>query len=328
MGAPHMKPSFILSTLIISLILLNPLHLLHAQEYPNKPIRIILPFPPGGGADVLMRPLGKTLTEILGQPILLDNRPGANGNIGAEIVAKSPPDGYTLLVGNSSIPISVALYSQLNYDPLKDLTPITLLTNTPSLLAANPQFKAKTVSELIAMAKKSPGQINYGSAGIGSTPHLGMEMLSMASGTKFTHVPYKGSGPAVTAALGGEIDVLITNTSTILAQVQAGKLTPLGTTTLKRTPLLPSVPAISETVNGFELNTWYGLFGPANLPKQIVNKLNIAFTQAINTPEIKQQLVLMAYDPDPSSPEAFAKLLLNDVALWSNIIKSTGITAD
>ena len=150
----------------------------------------------------------------------------------------------------------------------------------------------------------------------------------MASGTKFTHVPYKGSGPAVTAALGGEIDVLITNTSTILAQVQAGKLTPLGTTTLKRTPLLPSVPAISETVNGFELNTWYGLFGPANLPKQIVNKLNIAFTQAINTPEIKQQLVLMAYDPDPSSPEAFAKLLLNDVALWSNIIKSTGITAD
>ncbi len=299
-----------------------------AQEYPNKPIRIVLPFPPGGGADVLMRPLSKKLTEILGQPILLDNRPGANGNIGAEIVAKSPADGYTLLVGNSSIPISVGLYSQLNYDPLKDLTPITLLANTPSLLATNPEFKAKTVAELIALAKKSPGQINYGSAGIGSTPHLGMEMFSVATGTKFTHIPYKGSGPAVTAAMGGEIDILITNTSTILAQVQSGKLSPLASTTATRSALLPNVPVIAETVTGFELNTWYGLFGPGGLPKPIVDKLNSAFTRALNTPEIKQQLISMAYDPAPSSPEAFMKLIRSDITLWGNVIKSTGVTAE
>lgn len=323
-----MKPLTKLLSLLLGVTYLHiPLHGF-AQEYPNKPIRIVLPFPPGGGADVLMRPLSKKLTEILGQPILLDNRPGANGNIGAEIVAKATADGYTLLVGNSSIPISVGLYSQLNYDPLKDLTPIILLANTPSLLAANPQFKAKTVAELITLAKKSPGQINYGSAGIGSTPHLGMEMFSVATGTKFTHIPYKGSGPAVTAAIGGEIDVLITNTATILAQVQSNKLTPLASTTASRSALLPNVPVIAETVTGFELNTWYGLFGPGGLPRPIVDKLNTAFTKALNTPDIKQQLISMAYDPAASSPEAFMKLLRSDITLWSNVIKSTGVTAD
>lgn len=304
------------------------MHHLQAEEYPLKPIRIVIPFPPGGGADVLLRPLSKKLSEILGQPIVLDNRPGANGNIGAEIVAKSIADGYTLLVGNSSIPISVALYSRLNYDPLKELTPITLLANTPSLLVVNPQFKARTVSELIALAKKAPGQINYGSAGIGSTPHLGMEMLGLATGTKFTHVPYKGSGPTVSAILGGEIDALIINTATILPQVQAGTLIPLGTTTSNRSALLPTVPTIGETVAGFELNTWYGLFGPAGLPAPIIAKLNNAFAQALNAPEIRQQLISMAYEPAPSTPEAFSKLLRSDVVMWTKTIKSIGVTAE
>jgi tripartite-type tricarboxylate transporter receptor subunit TctC len=321
-----MKNNFFKVVFLIAFSFLNATSF--ADEYPSKPIRIIVPFPPGGGADVLMRPLSKKLTELLGQPIVLDNKPGANGNIGADYVAKAAPDGYTLLIGNSSLSISTALYSQLSFDPVKDLAPIALLVNTPSLLVANPKFKAKNISELIEYAKQNPGKINYSSAGIGSTPHLGMEVLGLATGTKFTHIPYKGSGPAVAALLANEVDVQITNTSTVLPQVQAGKLTPLGTTTLKRTPILASVPSISETIPGFELNTWYGLLGPAGLPKGIIQRLNQAFTNCLNTPEIKQQLISMAYDPDPSSPEAFSALIKKDNIYWANIIKTTGIKAE
>ena len=321
-----MKNNFFKVVFLIAFSFLNASSF--ADEYPSKPIRIIVPFPPGGGADVLMRPLSKKLTELLGQPIILDNKPGANGNIGADYVAKAAPDGYTLLIGNSSLSISTALYSQLSFDPVKDLAPIALLVNTPSLLVANPKFKAKNISELIEYAKQNPGKINYSSAGIGSTPHLGMEVLGLATGTKFTHIPYKGSGPAVAALLANDVDVQITNTSTVLPQVQAGKLTPLGTTTLKRTPILASVPSISETIPGFELNTWYGLLGPAGLPKGIIQRLNQAFTNCLNTPEIKQQLISMAYDPDPSSPEAFSALIKKDNIYWANIIKTTGIKAE
>jgi len=316
------KIVFILSAFIFAI----PLSF--AQEYPNKPIKIVIPFPPGGGADVLMRPLSKRLSELLGQTIVLDNKPGANGNIGADYVAKSAPDGYTLLLGNSSLPISAALYSQLPFDPVKDLTPIALMVNTPSVLVANPKFKAKNITELIELAKLEPGKINYSSAGIGSTPHLGMELLGNLTGTKFTHIPYKGGGPAVSAVLANEVDVLITNTSTVLAQVQAGKLTPLGTTTLKRTPVLASVATISETVPGFELNTWYGIFGPTGVPKNIIQRVNQAFFQCLNTPEIKQQLIALAYDPDPGSAEILSALLKKDIANWANIVKLTGIKAE
>ena len=299
-----------------------------AQEYPSKPIKIVIPFPPGGGADVLMRPLSKKLSELLGQTIILDNKPGANGNIGADYVAKSAPDGYTLLLGNSSLPISSALYSQLNFDPIKDLSPIAIMVNTPSVLVANPKFKAKNISELISIAKEDPKKINYSSAGIGSTPHLGMEVLGIATGTQYTHIPYKGGGPAVSALLANEVDILITNTSTVLAQIQAGKLVPLGTTTLKRSPVLSAVPSISETVPGYELNTWYGIFGPSGMSKSIVQRINQAFIQCLNSPEIKQQLIALAYDPDPGSAEVLAALLKKDTAYWANIIKITGIKAE
>jgi tripartite-type tricarboxylate transporter receptor subunit TctC len=205
---------------------------------------------------------------------------------------------------------------------------MAVLVNTPSVLVANPKFGAKNIPELIALAKQDPGKINYSSAGIGSTPHLGMEVLGIATGTKYTHIPYKGGGPAVSAVLANEVDVLITNTSTVLAQIQAGKLVPLGSTTLKRTPVLSSVPSISETVPGFELNTWYGIFGPAGVPKNIVQRVNQAFIQCLNSPEIKQQLISLAYDPDPGSAEALAALLKKDNAYWANVIKITGIKAE
>ena len=323
-----MKIAFAKSVFLLVNVVFTMSQISLAQEYPTKPIKIVIPFPPGGGADVLMRPLSKKLSELLGQSIILDNKPGANGNIGADYVAKSAPDGYTLLLGNSSLSISTALYTQLTYDPIKDLTPNAVMVNTPSVLVANPKFKAKNITELIDLAKQDPGKINYSSAGIGSTPHLGMELFGIATGTKYTHIPYKGGGPAVSALLANEVDILITNTSTILAQVQAGKLTPLGTTTLKRTPILSSVPTISETVPGYELNTWYGIFGPAGVPKHIVQRLNQAFIQCLNSPEIKQQLVSLAYDPEPGSAEALAILLKKDNANWAQVIKITGIKAE
>jgi len=323
-----MQVTFAKYVFILASIIFSTHQFSFAQEYPIKPIKIVIPFPPGGGADVLMRPLSKKLSDLLGQTVILDNKPGANGNIGADFVAKSAPDGYTLLLGNSSLPISNALYSQLSFDPIKDFTPMAVLVNTPSVLVANPKFGAKTIPELIALAKQDPGKINYSSAGIGSTPHLGMEVLGIATGTKYMHIPYKGGGPAVAAVLANEVDVLITNTSTVLAQIQAGKLVPLGSTTLKRTPVLSSVPSISETVPGFELNTWYGIFGPAGVPKSIVQRVNQAFIQCLNSPEIKQQLIALAYDPDPGSAEALAALLKKDNAYWANVIKITGIKAE
>jgi len=300
----------------------------NAEDYPTKPIHIVIPFPPGGGADVLMRPLSKKLNEILGQPIILDNKPGANGNIGALFTAKSSADGYTLLVGNSSIPISVSLYRNLGYSPLKDLTMVSLITIAPSTLVTNPMFPAKNVSDLIRLAKAQPGKINYGSAGSGSTPHLGMEMLGLATGAKFTHIPYKGSGPAVTALLGNEVDVLITNTSTILSQVQAKKLNPIAVTSLNRSPIMPDLPTIAETVPGFEVKTWYGLFGPANLPKEIVNKLNAAIVEAIRTPEIKEQLIRSGYEPETTTPEGFLQLMKDDVVSWGKVVKASGVQID
>jgi tripartite-type tricarboxylate transporter receptor subunit TctC len=323
-----MKSSLAKYILVLTHFIFCTTNISFAQEYPSKPIKIVIPFPPGGGADVLMRPLSKKLSELLGQTIILDNKPGANGNIGADFVAKSSPDGYTLLLGNSSLPISSALYTQLNFDPIKDLTPIAMMVNTPSVLVANPKFKAKNISELIAIAKEDPKKINYSSAGIGSTPHLGMEVLGIATGTQFTHIPYKGGGPAVSALLANEVDILITTTSTVLAQIQAGKLTPLGTTTLKRSPVISAVPSISETVPSYELNTWYGLFGPAGLPKNIALRLNQAFIQCLNSPEIKQQLISLAYDPDPGSAEVLATLLKKDTTHWANVIKVTGIKAE
>ena len=316
-----------LSSLLLSLSTLFS-SVAFSQEYPNKPIHNVVPFPPGGGGDVLLRPLSKKLTELLGQPIVIDNKAGANGNIGASFVSKAAPDGYTLLLGNSSIPISVSLYSPLGYDPIKDFSMIGMVSIAPSTLVANPKFAAKSIPDLLAIARANPGKVNYASAGSGSTPHLAMEMIRLSTGASMTHIPYKGGGPAVAAVLGGDVDILVTNTSTILAQVQGGKLNPLGVTSVKRSPLFPNVPTIGETVPGFELKTWYGLMGPANLPKEIIQKLNAVIIKAVSSPEIKDQLLQMGYEPESSSPDVLSKLMREDIKNWEQIVKLSGAKVD
>lgn len=300
-----------------------------AQDYPSKPVKVVVPFPPGGGGDVLMRPLSKKLTELLGQSVVIDNRPGANGNVGADHVAKSAPDGYTLLLGNSSLPISVTLYKQLSFDPLKDLTTISLVSLTPSALVVHPSVPAKSIADVISLAKARPGKLNFASAGSGSTPHLGMEMLKTIAGIDMVHVPYKGGGPAVTAVMGGQVDMLITNISTILPQTRAGKLNAIGVTSPKRSAVLPNVPNIAESgVPGFEMTTWYGLMGPAGLSRDIVSRLNSAVATAVSSPDSRELLVGLGYEPESSTPEAFSALIRDDIAKWGKVVKTSGATAD
>lgn len=300
-----------------------------SQAYPSKPIRIVVPFPPGGGGDVLMRPLSRKLTELLGQTIIVDNRPGANGNIGADYVAKAPPDGYVLLLGNSSLPISASLYKQLPFDPAKDLTMIGLVSITPSALVVHPSVPAKSISELISLAKARPGKLNFASAGSGSTPHLALEVFKTMAGVDIVHVPYKGGGPAVTGVIAGEVEMLVTNVSTILTQVRGGRLNAIGVTSLKRSAALPNVPTIAESgLPGFEIKTWYGLMGPAGMPKEIIARLNAAVTAAVNAPDLRDQLIGMGYEPEGSSPEALSDLMREDITKWAKVVKSSGATAE
>ena len=299
-----------------------------AQDYPSRPIRVVVPFPPGGGADVLMRPFGKKLSDILGQPIVLDNRGGANGNIGADHVAKSAPDGYTLLIGNSSLPISATLYEKLSFDPLKDLTMIGLVSNTPSALVVHPGVPARNMAELIALAKAQPGKLNFGSAGTGSTPQLSIEQLKTMAGVDMVHVPYKGSGPAVAAVLAGDVQVLVSNVGTVLAQIKAGKLRALGVTSAQRVAVLPEVPPIGETVKGYDSRTWYAMMGPANLPPAIVARLNSAIAEALRAPDVRKQLLDTGYEPESNTPQAMATLFREDIAVWSKVIKASGTKAE
>jgi tripartite-type tricarboxylate transporter receptor subunit TctC len=276
-----------------------------------------------------MRPLSRKLTELLGQPILVDNRAGSNGNIGADHVAKSAPDGYVLLLGNSSLPISASLYAHLPFDPIKDLTMISLVSITPSALVAHPSVPVKTTADLIALAKARPGKLNYASAGSGSTPHLSLEMLKTMAGIDMMHIPYNGGGPAVTGVLSGQVDVLVTNISTILPQVRAGKLNAIGVTSLNRSAVLPNVPTIGESgVPGFEVKTWYGLMGPAGLPKDVIARLNAAIAAAVNSPDLREQLVGLGYEPESSTPEALSTLMREDIGKWSKVVKSSGAKAD
>ena len=299
------------------------------DKYPSKPIRIVIPFPPGGGADAVARPLAPLLTEALGQPIVIDNRGGANGNIGAEIVAKAPPDGYTLLLANSSLTISRGLYTRLPFDALVDFTPISLIGVTPSVLATHPAVPARTVREFVGLAKARPGELSYGSSGIGSTMHLGAALLQSMAGLDTVHVPYKGGGAAIADALSGQTDFIFVNPVAVLAQIKAGKLNALAVTSKKRLAILPDVPTFEEVgYPGLLSSTFYGLLGPAGLPPAHVMRLNAAAVAAVARKELADHLVALGYEMESNTPEQFATFLRDDAAQWLRLVKLTGASAE
>ena len=315
--------------LVISLIGLVISFNGQAQSYPNQPIRLVIPFAAGGPSDELARGFSQKLGESLGQPIIIDNKPGAGTNLAAEFVAKSKADGYTIflmMVGTQAI--NETLYKKLSYNTIKDFSPISLVASSSLMLVANPSVPVKSVADLIAYLKTNPGKINFGSSGTGTPLHLGGELFNVQAGTTLNHVPYKGAAPALTDVLGGQIQTAMVGTPAALPFVKTGKLTAIGVTSLKRSSNAPEIPAIAETLPKFEVELVYAMVAPAGTPKDIINKLNSQLVSVLNNPEIKSQLNSKGFDVTSSSPEQLGEYIKSEVSKWAPIVKKSGATAD
>jgi tripartite-type tricarboxylate transporter receptor subunit TctC len=300
------------------------------QPYPAKPVRFVVPFAPGGGVDISSRILGQRLREQSGYTVVVDNRPGANGNLGAEMVAKAPPDGYTLLMSAVTLQIiNSALYAKLPYDLVRDFAPISLTTYSPLFLAVHPSLPAKNVKEFIALAKTRPGQLNYGSSGTGSSLHLAGVMFDKATGIKTLHVPYKGGGPAMIDLVAGHIEFSWPLLAIVQPFVDVGKVRLLGVAALKRYPDLPSVPTIAEQgVPGFEAETVYGVMAPIGTPRAIQEKLNADVVKALGAPDMKKKMQEQGMVPQPTTQEEFARYLTRNISLYTKVVKESGIQVD
>jgi len=293
------------------------------QAYPSKPIRLVIPFSPGG-TDIMGRVVATAVSKSLGQMVVVDNRPGASGAIGAEIVVHAEPDGYTLLMTSSSYAASAA-YRKLTYDPIRDIQPIILMATTGLIFVVHPSVLVKSIKELIAYAKANPGKLNYGSVGTGSINHLAVELFKLKAGVNMVHIPYKGAGQALPAAVAGEIQLAPFGMVSTLPHVREGRLRAIGVTTLKRSSLLPDVPAISETVYGYEVVHWYGIWGPKGLPKDIVQRWNSEVAKVLRMDEMKQRMRGEGLEPGDGPPEKFLKLIGGSVETWRNVIKEAKI---
>jgi tripartite-type tricarboxylate transporter receptor subunit TctC len=306
---------------------------IHAQPataaeapYPNKPIRIIVGFPPAGAADIFARLVGQKLTDVWGQPVVVDNRPGAGSTIGSEITANSTPDGHTLMAVSASYATSAGLYKKLNYHPIDSFAPITMIVSNANVLLAHPSVQAKSARELVAMGKANPGKLTMGSAGTGSITHLAGELFANMAAIKVTHVPYKGGGPNLTALLGGEIQLSVASVPASLGHIKAGRLKALGITTLKRSTVLPEVPPIAESgVPGYEAKNWYGILAPAGVPKPIVAKLNKQINEVLRVPDFAEAVAKQGGEVEGGTPEEFRKYLESEIAKWSKVIKAAGV---
>jgi tripartite-type tricarboxylate transporter receptor subunit TctC len=299
-----------------------------AAGYPTRPIRMLVGFSPGGGTDVAIRIIGKKLSEIWGQQIIVDNRPGAGGLVAFEIVAKANPDGHTLLATSPSFAIQPGLTSKLPFDPIRDFAPITVASVAPYLLVVYPGVEAKTVKELVALAKSSPGKLNYASGGIGSAQHLAAELFRLMAGVDIVHVPYKGA-VSVPDVIGGRIQLLFSGVPQALAHVQGGRLRALGVTTLKRAAVLPNVPTIAEAgVPGYQVTVWYGVLATGRTPQSVLEKLNAGFVQAIQSPDVRQQLAAMGLEAVGNSAREFAMTVNSEIKQWADVIKRAGIKAE
>lgn len=300
-----------------------------AQNFPAKPIRIVVPLAAGGPGDVLTRAVAQKLTDNLGQQVVIDNRPGANTNIGNESVAKSAPDGYTLLSTASTLTINPALYANLPYDAVKSFTPVSLIAWTPLVLVVHPSLPVKSVPELVALAKARPGQIYYGSAGSGSVLHLAGEMLNTMARIELVHVPYKGVTNAFSDLLGGQISLMFPGAPIALPQARAGKLRALATTGEKRAPAAPELPTVAETgFPGYEVSVWYGLLAPAGTPAATVNRLNAEIVKVVQLPEIAERWATLGAEPLTNTPEQFAVFIKNDLAKWAKVVRDSGAKVD
>ncbi|HXJ09823.1 MAG TPA: tripartite tricarboxylate transporter substrate binding protein [Burkholderiales bacterium] len=313
----------------LALLLLFAFAVKAADSYPSKPVHLILPFPPGGGTDILGRLIGEQLTVRLGQPVVQENRGGAGGNLGAEAVARAAPDGYTLLLAAPTLAISPTLYPKLAYDPLKDLAPIALVATVPNVMVTHPSVPARTLQEFIALAKRRPGELNFGSGGAGTSNHLGGELFNMVAGVKLVHVPYKGVNLAMQDVLAGNVQLVFIGIPAAAPHIRAGKLRALAVVAPQRSSALPDVPTAAEAgLPGFEVTTWYGVLAPAGTPRAIVERLNTELGRIMLAPELQPRLADMATEPRSGTPEAFAAYLREETAKWGKVIRDAGLRAE
>jgi len=298
-----------------------------AQAYPTRPVRMVAPFAAGGPADILARLIGQWLSERLGQPFVIENRPGAAGNIGTEVVVKSPPDGYTLILAGSPNMINATLYDKLNFNFIRDIAPVAGIVRFPLVMAVHPSVPAKTVPEFIAHAKANPGKINMASGGIGATPHVAGELFQMMTGVRMIHVPYRGAAPALTDLLAGQVQVSFANTVASIEYIRAGKLRPLAVTTATRSEALPDISTVGEFVPGYEASGWSGIGSPKNTPSQIVDKLNAETNAGLADPKIKARLADLGGTPLAGSPADFGKFIADETEKWGKVVRAANIKA-
>jgi tripartite-type tricarboxylate transporter receptor subunit TctC len=302
---------------------------LSQSPYPARPVRLIVPFPPGGGTDTMARGIAPKLSEFLGQQVVLENRGGAGANIGAEIAAKSPPDGYTLMLATITNAIGATLYHKLNYDLVRDFAPVTQLATTPHVLVVHPSVPVKTVKEFTALARSRPGQLSYSSSGSGSAAHLAGELYSSLTGTKMVHIPYKGGGPSMIALVGGEVSVCFATMPSAVGYVRSGRLRGIAVTTDKRSPSMPELPTIAETgVKGYEAGSWYGLSAPAGTPKEIISRLHTETLKVMALPDVKDRLFKAGFEVVTSTPEQFAAFTRDEIQKWGKLVKAANMKAD
>ena len=320
-------PTFVLLALVLGNTV--PQAAAQADTYPSRAVRLIVPFPPGGGTDIVARSLSARLTESLGQQVVIDNRGGAGGNIGAELAAKAAPDGYTLFMASATQAINVTLYRDLTYDLAKDFAPVSLVATLPYTLVCHPALAATSIKALVQAAREKPGQLNYSSAGSGTGTHLAMEMFKTAAGVNFVHVPYKGSAPAVTDLLAGQVQLMFGNTASVLPQIKAGRLRALAVTGLTRSPLLPDVPTVAESVvPGFEVIQWYGVLAPARTPPRLIARLNSEIAGAIARPELKTRLHGEGAEATGNTPQQYAAFIRAEIAKWAKAVRESGARVD
>lgn len=297
-----------------------------AQQYPVRPVRFVVPFAPGGSTDTLARTIGVKLAGALGQQVVVDNRPGANGDIGMMIVARAPADGHTIVLGYiANLAIAPSLYAKMPYDPVKDFTPVTQLASSPNVLVAHPSVPAGNLKELIALAKAKPGQVNFASAGVGSIGHLTGELLNNLAGVKMVHIPYKGSGQAITDLLGGNVQLMFSGFSSTLSHIRSGRLRALAVTGAQRSPAAPDVPTIAESgFPGFEATAWYGVLAPAGTPKAVVLRLHDDVVKALRDPDVDKRLAGLGFEIAGTAPEQFAAYIRSEIKKWAKAVAASG----